>query len=152
MEPDMDKVAIIRELETRLATLRRLAAAVPQPPNPRPPGSDASLKRSIARLMSGAIRPAHPAVDAAALVGAMERELEYRERIREFQRELEDLRQMLSADIEARAAGLMDQILTIFHEARHMPAAKDPDSDVSEFIRRVERARRAEFGRRRRKK
>jgi len=59
---------------------------------------------------------------------------------------------MLGADIDATAAGLLEQILTTFHEARHLPEAADPDSDLSEAVRRVGRARRAEFGRRRRKK
>jgi len=80
MEPAMDKAAVIREIGERLERIGRLAAAVPQPPNPRPQESDASLKRKIARLRSGVIRPADRDIDAATLAGAMERELEYRER------------------------------------------------------------------------
>jgi hypothetical protein len=148
----MDKADLIRELEARLETLGRMAAAMPQPPNPRPQESDSSLKRSIARLRSGEIRPADRDIDSAALAGAMERELEYRERGRELLQGLADFGEMLGADLDATTAGLLEQILTTFHAARHLPAAADPDSDVSEFIRRVERARRAEFGRRRRKK
>jgi hypothetical protein len=151
MKPAMDKAAVIREVEALPERLCRLAAAVPRPPNPRLRESDTSLKRSIARLRSGAIRPVDPAVDAAALADAIGRELEYRERLRELIRELDDLREMLSTDIEARTAGLLKQILTTFHEARHLPAAADPNSDLSEGVRRLGRARRAEFGRRRRK-
>jgi len=53
----MDKAAVIREIGERLERIGRLAAAVPQPPNPRPQESDASLKRKIARLRSGGSAP-----------------------------------------------------------------------------------------------
>ena len=146
-----DVIAVIEEVQARLGTLRRLAAAVPEPPNPRPQESDAELKRTVARLRSGEIRPADPAIDADTLAAAMEREVEYRERLRELKREADHLYRMLRADMEARAARLLEQALIMFHEARHLPEAADPDSDVSESIRRMERARRAEFGRKRRK-
>ena len=151
MEKTIDKNDIIRKLEARMETLRRLGAAIPQPPDPRPVESDAALKRKIARLRSGAIRPADPAVDSDTLAAMMERELEYRDRGRELVRELADVAAMLSDDLDAVRADLLQQVLTAFHAARHLPEAQDPNSEVSELIRRIERARRAEFGRKRRR-
>ena len=151
MEALRDLDDVVREIEARIETLRRLVAAFPKPPHPRPHQSDAWLRRSIARLRSGAIVPANPAADRETLAAAMEQELEYRERVRELSRELKDFHEMLSADIEARKGEMLEEALTVFHAARHLPEAADPDSEVSGLIRTMERARREGFGQRRKK-
>jgi len=142
-----ERAAFIEEVRGRMDTMTRLSAEIPQPPNPRPQDSDAVLKRRISRLKKGLTR--NPG--SAALIDTLQREREYRRRVRALLQEAGALEEILSSSIESVSNELLEQIMTVFHDAKHLPAASDPNSDISEFIRTVDRARRADSGRPRRK-
>ena len=139
--------AVVEEVGRRMEILKRLAAEVPQPPNPRPQEPDADLKRRLFRLKAGRDRRSDPYADRATAIAALEGELEYRRRIRALMEEVEALADMLTSSIQSISNELVGQIMTLFHDAKHLPAASDPDSDVSEFIRKIDRARRASSAR-----
>ncbi len=143
--------AVIADLQSRFEAIQKLIATTPPPPDPHPQESDAALRRRIFRLRAGLIRPADPSVDRATLIDALKRELDYRVMVRLIVEELRVMRERLSADIDAKHAGLMEQALILFYHARHLPEAQDPNSELSEWIRRMERARKADSGRPRRK-
>ena len=148
---DEHAAAVIEELQRRMETLTRLTSEIPEPPDPRPTESDAVLKRKLSRLKAGLNRRADLSGNSASLIDALEREREYRRRVKAVLQEARALWEFLQSDLDAVAAGLLEQILTLFNDAKHLPAASDPNSDVSEFIRKIDRARRAESGRPRRK-
>jgi len=144
-------LAVAQDVQRRIEALNRLIAETPRPPDPRPQGSDVSLRRTVSRLRAGRIRPVDPAVDPATLADALEKELAYRVLLMTVLTELDVIRDILSSAIETMSGELLEQLLPVFHDLKHLPAAGDPDSDVSERIRRMHRARRADSGRPRRK-
>ena len=144
MEPLHDRaLALAQDLGSRIQALLRLIEETPRPPEPRPRESDATLRRTVARLRAGLIRPADPAVDPATLAEWLERELEYRVLLNLVVQELHVIGGILASDLDAVAGSLLKDILTAFHEMKQLPAAEDPDSDVAECIRQIDRARRA---------
>jgi hypothetical protein len=130
--------------------LALLTAAIPQPPNPRPEGPDRLLRRMLFRLKAGLMRPPS-GVDRATMIDALERELEYRRQVRLVMAELDAIRTIFTSEIETKTAGLMEQAVAILHAAKQLPEAADPNSELSEWIRRMDRDRRTGSGRPQRK-
>ena len=144
-------VALLNDLQSRVDAIRQLIATTPRPPEPRPQESDATLRRRIARLRAGRAWPTDPPGDPDTVANGLQQELDYRVLTKLLAEEADVMNRVLSADLQGLSDGLMENLLELFHAARHMPEAQDPNSGVSEFIRIMERGRRATKGRARRR-
>jgi hypothetical protein len=142
-------MAVIAEVTRRIAAaVERLRAT------PVPPGvpwllkgeTEASVRRTIARLRNGTIVPADPAIDPLELADLKERQQAYRLVAGEVFDELKDIGLFLQADLDSAEAELLEDAIATFNAAKQLPGAKDPDSEIGQSVRRMDRARRHDTG------
>lgn len=134
---------------------RRIAAAVERlRTTPVPPGipwllkgeTEASVRRTIARLRNGTIVPADPAIDPLELADLKEKQQAYRLVAGEVFDELKDIGLFLQADLDSAEAELLADAIATLNAAKQLPGAKDPDSEIGQSVRRMDRARRHDTG------
>ena len=118
----------------------------------RPGQSHSALRRTAARLRSGAIRGLDPHITPSALAAAIEASVAQEELVKSVALEMMEYRRMweeITAQEEAeRARG----IVAGFHRLKKSPQAADPASPVAEKVRHLHRSRRNELGRSRKRK
>jgi hypothetical protein len=73
--------------------------------------------------------------------------LEYRKLLMEVEQEILGICELVSMETERAAADLMAQAVATLHAGKQLPAAKDPNGELSQHIRRMDRARRQDLGR-----
>jgi hypothetical protein len=149
------KAPFWEEIRARVARMTERLNAVPIPPDPwlrGPNENDADIRRTIARLRAGVILPRDPTVDPIEHAAILESRLVYRKAAKEFLRELREISDLVSVDVEGVTADQVEKAVEVLHTAKHLPAAKDPNSSLFEHIRRIDRARRHDLGRPRKRK
>ncbi len=77
----------------------------------------------------------------------MESRLEYRKVIKWLISALHELDDRMCAALEGVRADQVEEAVETLHIAKHLTAAKDPKSNLSEHIRNIDRARRQDHGR-----
>src|SRR5258708_1485555 len=145
-----EKAGFWKEIQARVAKIGRRWEAVPIPPDPwlrGPNETDADIRRTINRLRAGVILPRDPAVDPIEHAAILESRLEYRKVIKWLISELHEMDNLICADLEAVMADQAGRAVATLHIAKHLPAAKDPNSNLSEQTRNIDRARRQDHGR-----
>jgi hypothetical protein len=150
-----ERLRFCEEIRARVERMCSRLNATPIPPDPflrGPKETDASIRRTITRLRAGVIRPSDPAIDPIELAGLLESRLEYRKAVAEFGQELGRIHELVSAEKEGEKADLMAGAIATLHTAKQLPAAKDPNSNLSQHIRNMDRARRHDLGRPRKRK
>ena len=125
----------VTPLVKEIGTARPLAA-------PAPAGrkmSPASIRRTIARLRAGEIRPLDPTVDPIAYADALEKGLHQMNLIAETLREVEALALTISSGLEKIETEATAEALEVFHAAKQLAEVPGND-DVSEHARKMHRA------------
>ncbi len=134
---------------------RRIAAAVERlGATPVPPGipwllagePEASVRRTIARLRAGTSVPADPTVDPLELADLKEEQAAYRAVAAEVGEELAAIATFIQEDVDLAWAELLADAVATLNAAKQLPEARDPDSEIAQSIRRMDRARRADMG------
>ena len=141
-----------RSYQTFLSILRRFSQVKEVVPWLRPGLSHSALRRTVARLRSGAIRSIDPRIPASALAAVIEKSIAQDELIKSIAMEMNEERQMRRTIEEMEKADRIRAIVAGFHQLKKSPEASDPESPVAEEVRRIHRARRRAQGRPRRRK
>jgi hypothetical protein len=142
-------MAVIAEVTRRTATALERLRNTPLPPGSPwllPGETEASVRRTIARLRAGTIVPADPAVDPLELADLKEKQQAYRLVAGEVAEEMMAIASFLNEDLEQASAEMMADAVATLHAAKQLPEAKNPDSEVGRFIREMDRARRSDTG------
>jgi hypothetical protein len=130
----------------------RMAKAREIVPWLRPGLSHSDLRRTVARLRSGAIRSIDARIPAARLADILEQSLAKDEFLRWIRSRIDEERQMQRAIEERERQDYDRELAANFHRLKKAPEAADPESPVAEEFQRLHRARRSELGRPRRRK
>jgi hypothetical protein len=145
-----ERLQVIQELN------RRIAAAVERLRNaPLPEGLDPFLPpnetvksewRTIRRLRDGTIRPTDPTIDPLELAGRKEARLRYLEAVSALHDELLACHTLLQDSLDRDEETMLAASIETLRQAKELPEAKEPGSDVAWSIRRMNRARRGIAG------
>jgi hypothetical protein len=120
-------------------------------PTPGPGLSLAALRRTVARLRSGAIRPSDPRVSPLLLADLMEMGIEKELLVRWIVAELGG-NVALGREIEERGEEeRVRRLVAGFHRLKKSCKAEDADSAAAQRLQRLHRERRNELGRPRKK-
>jgi hypothetical protein len=117
----------------------------------RPAMSLSALRRTAARLRSGAIRPADPRISPLVLADVIERSIAKELLVRWIVAELNRNVELRRSIEERNERERVRRLVSGFHRLKKSEEASDPDSPASERVRRLHRERRNELGRPRRK-
>jgi hypothetical protein len=116
----------------------------------RPGLSYSQLRRTVARLRSGAVRLVDPRISPALLADLLEKSIEQDLRVKAVVREVREYDALKKAVEERYAAERRRSFVAGFHRLKASPEARNPESPVAEKVRRMHRKRRSELGRPRR--
>jgi hypothetical protein len=142
-------MAVIAEVTRRVAAAVERLRTTPVPPGfpwLLPGETEASVRRTIARLRAGTIVPADLAIDPLEHADLKEKQQAYRLVAGEVFDELKDIGLFLRADLDSAEAELLAGAIATLNAAKQLPGAKDPDSEIAQSIRRMDRARRHDTG------
>jgi hypothetical protein len=136
----------------RVQQLDRLMRGGNGAPKLPPREDDAAIRRTAARARAGVIPGLDPAVRPAELAEALETSLEQEEVVHNLAAQLRERdaveRKYQELEQTDRAARLAASLLRL----KSLPAANDPESQVAKKIRELNRRRRNELGRPRKRK
>ena len=132
--------------------LRRMGQAPPLVPWLRPGMSYSALRRTVARLRAGVIRPNDPRVSPILLADIIERAIEQELLVKLIVEEGREYQQIYRSITEKEQAERARSRVAAFHRLKKSPEARDPESPVAQRVRRIHRARRNALGRPRRRR
>ena len=118
----------------------------------RPGQSLSELRRTVARLRSGAISLADPRISPLVLADVIEKSIVKELLVRWIVTELGGNTERFRAIKEREERERVQHRVAAFHRLKKSPEASDPDSGVAQRVRRLDRKRRNELGRSRRRK
>ena len=142
-----------RETGKRLqSVLKRFSQAREVVPWLRPGQSHSALRRTVARLRAGKIDNLDPRIPSHVLAGIIEKSIAQDLMMQTVIEEAREYKQMVHEckEKEERARGR--SLVAGFHRLKKSPEAADPDSPSAEKARRLNRERRNELGRPRKRK
>jgi hypothetical protein len=145
-----ERLHVINELNRRIAAaVERLRnAPLPEGLDPfLPPGETVKSEwRTIRRLRDGTIRPTDPTIDPLELAGRKEARLRYLEASNALHDELLACHTLLQDSLDRDEETMLAASIETLRQAKELPEAKEPGSDVAWSIRRMNRARRGIAG------
>jgi hypothetical protein len=145
-----ERLQVINELNRRIAAaVERLGnAPLPEGLDPfLPPGETVKSEwRTIRRLRDGTIRPTDPTIDPLELAGRKEARLRYLEAAKALHDELMACHTLLQDSLDRDEETMLAASIETLRQAKELPEAKEPDSDIAWSIRRMNRARRGIAG------
>jgi hypothetical protein len=133
----------MRVLQSFEPIINELALTTPPPPGPltrrERKMTPAVIRRCIADLRSGIVRPIDPAKDPNALADELEGELKIMALLEQASTVLEQLRNFLVSKVENRLQKGLPAALRIYREARNL-ARTSGDEQLKENVRRMTHA------------
>lgn len=133
----------MKVLQSFESIINELALTTPPPPGPltrrERKMTPAVIRRCIADLRSGEVRPIDPTKDPIALADELEGELKIMALLEQADKVLEQLRNFLMSKIENRLQKGLPAALRINREARNL-ARTSGDETLKEHVRRMTRA------------
>lgn len=127
--------------------MAKFAQGGPTVPWPGPDANLAAMRRTAARLRSGALRPPHPSIDPKVAAWVIERGAEQQGLVYDT---VAEMRTGATAGDEVRARKERERLMhrrAAFHRLKLSPEAQDPESRAADKVRRIHRQRRRELGR-----
>jgi hypothetical protein len=140
-----EKAAQLQQMLQPLGALIEELAATTPPALPRGrlrrerKMTPAVIRRNIAGLRTGTIRPADPAKDPNAVADALEAELERILELERLARLLEQAEGSLASMLDGVVAKMLPDALAVYHAAREL-ARTTADETLKEHVRRMDRA------------
>ncbi len=131
---------------------RRFSQAREVVPWLRPGQSHAALRRTVARLRAGKIHNIDPRIPSHVMAGIIEKSIAQDLMMQTVIEEARELKQMFLECEEKEETARGRSLVAGFHRLKKSPEAADPDSPAAEKVRRLNRERRNELGRPRRRK
>lgn len=117
----------------------------------RPELSISELRRTVARLRSGAIRLADPRISPLMLADMIEKSVEKELLVRWIVAELDGTSELRRSIEERDENERVRRLVAGFHQLKKSPEASDPESPAAQRVRHLHRERRNELGRPRRR-
>jgi hypothetical protein len=133
-----------RRLESMLSRFGQVREVVPWL---RPGQSHSSLRRTAARLRSGAIRGLDPRIPAHVLADTIEKSIAQELLVKSVLAEMRELDQLFRECEEKEETARGRRLVAGFHRLKKSPEASDPESPAAQRVRRTSRERRNEMGR-----
>ena len=131
---------------------RRFSQAREVVPWLRPGQSYSALRRPVARLRAGKIHNIDPRIPSHMLADIIEKSIAQDLMMQTVIEEARELKQMFLECEQQEEAVRGRSLVAGFHRLKKSPEATDPDSPAAEKVRRMNRERRNELGRTRKRK
>ena len=142
-----------QETGKRLQSMfRRFSQAREVVPWLRPGQSYSALRRTVARLRAGKIHNIDPCIPSHVLADIIEKSIAQDLMMQTVIEEARELKQMFQECEEKEESARGRSLVAGFHRLKKSPESADPDSASAEKVRRINRERRNELGRPRKRK
>lgn len=142
----------VARLHERMLAVVKILAETPDPE----PGllglSHRKMRRTAARIRAGKYSIPPGDMTAEQIVEAMERTIHWEVTMKWIRAEIVDLMAQVEAIQDAAAKRALDYAMNVFHTARELAKEKGPDSDIAKSVEIMERAWRADFPRKKKRK
>ena len=113
----------------------------------RPSLSHSALRRTVARLRAGKTHNIDPRIPSHVMAGLIEKSIAQDLMMQTVIEEAREFRQMFQEFEEKEETARGRSLVAGFHRLNKSPEASDPESPAAEKVRRLNRERRNELGR-----